>query len=253
MFNLKGHVAIVTGGSSGIGLGFARGLAKSGASVEIWARDRDRLHRAETEIRELGCGAVRVVCCDVGQEAAVKNAIKSCVAHFGRLDSFFANAGTGVTAPLSGTDLESYRRINSVNFESMLIGFREASQQMICQGQGGKLIATSSTAGISGTSDLVAYSATKGAILSAVRSMAVELGPHNIQVNAVVPGVIKTDMNSHMDGLYERVLSKIPSTFVADPSHVEGLAVFLAARESDYIPGASIPIDGGLSITTEWS
>ena len=253
MFNLKGHVAVVTGGSSGIGLGFARGLAKSGAAVEIWARDRDRLLRAESVLREIGCNEVRAVCCDVSQEAEVKRAVESCVAHFGRIDSFFANAGTGITESLSQTDLATYRRINEINFESVLVGFREASQQMIRQGQGGKLIATGSTAGLSGTSDLVAYSATKGAILSAVRSMAVELGPHGIQVNAIVPGVIKTEMNSHMDGLYERVLRKIPSTFVADTSHVEGLAVFLASRESDYVTGAAIPIDGGLSIAADWS
>lgn len=249
MFDLTDHVAVVTGGSDGIGLGYARGLAKCGARVAIWARGAQRLAAAEEHLRELGSGGVLGLACDVTSEEQIKAAMKETITRFGCIGSFFANAGKAGAAALLDTHMQAFRTINAVNVEGMLCCFREAARHMIDRGQGGKLIATSSTAAIMGSPSLVAYSAAKGALTAAVRALAVELGPHGIQVNAVVPGMFKTAMTRRVDEeTTKRLLSRIPSTFIGEPRHVEGIAVFLASRESDYVTGACIPVDGGLSI-----
>lgn len=248
MFSLQGHVAVVTGGSTGLGLGMARGLARCGANVALWARNPERLAAAAAEVAATAAGAVLPLVCDVADEEAVRRAMAETCARFGRLDSLFANAGIARALPLLETTLTEYRRQNAVNFEGMLVCFREAARQMIAQGGGGKLVATSSTAAVRGSPDLVAYSATKGAMTAAVRALAVELGPHGIQVNALLPGAFRTDMTSRVEGLEERYLPKMPSTFLATPRHIEGIAAFLASRESDYLTGTCIPIDGGLSV-----
>lgn len=248
MFDLQGHVSVITGSSEGIGLGFARGLAKCGSKIVLWARRQHQLSQAAEDLRALGCGDVLEICCDVSQEEQVKAAMGKTVDHFGQINSFFANAGIAKSKALTESTVEDYRLQNAVNFEGMFFCFREAANYMIAQGQGGKLIATTSTAAIVGSPNLVSYSASKGAMTAAVRALAVELAPHNIQVNAVVPGVFKTAMTSRIEGFTERFLPRIPSTFIGQPKHVEGIAVLLASHESDYITGACIPIDGGLSI-----
>ncbi|ELS00646.1 dehydrogenase of unknown specificity [Xenococcus sp. PCC 7305] len=251
MFDLKGHVSVVTGGSDGIGLGLARGLAKCGAKIAIWARRENKISQAAEKLRSLGCVEVLEICCDVSKEEQVRVAMKKTVTHFGQINSVFANAGIAKTKSLTESTIKDYRIQNAVNFEGMFFCFREAAKYMIDQGSGGKLIATSSTAAVLGSPNLVSYSASKGAMTAAVRALAVELGPHNIQVNAVLPGVFKTAMTSKVEGLTEYFLPKIPSTFIGEPKHIEGIAVFLASRESDYVTGACIPIDGGLSIIWE--
>jgi NAD(P)-dependent dehydrogenase (short-subunit alcohol dehydrogenase family) len=248
MFDLQGHVAVVTGGSTGLGLGMARGLARCGASVALWARQPERLAAAAEELAAAGAGGVLPVSCDVADEEAVLRAMAATRERFGRLDSLFANAGTARTGSLLETTLAEYRRQNAVNFEGMLVCFREAARQMIAQGGGGKLVATSSTAAILGSPDLVAYTATKGAMAAAVRALAVELGPHGIQVNALLPGVFRTNMTRRVEGIEERYLPKMPSTFLGTPRHIEGIAAFLASRESDYLTGTCIPLDGGISV-----
>lgn len=253
MFDLSNHVAVVTGGSAGLGLGCARGLVKCGAAVAIWSRSAERLRAAETELRALGCRNVLGLTCDVGIPQQIREAMDATIAHFGRIDSFFANAGKARATPLLETDIDAYRAINAVNFESMLCGFREAARHLIDQGRGGKLIATSSTAAIMGSPNLVAYTAAKGAMAATVRALAVELGPYHIQVNAVLPGMFRTAMTDRVEGLVDRLLPRIPSTFIAEPRHIEGIAVFLASRESDYVTGTCIPVDGGLSIAWNWT
>ena len=253
MFDLSNHVAVVTGGSAGLGLGCARGLVKCGASVAIWSRSSEKLAAAAAELGALGCRDVLTLEVDVAVPLQIQEAMKLTLAHFGRVDSFFANAGKARATPLLETDVDAYRAINAVNFEGMLNGFREAARHMIDQRRGGKLIATSSTAAIMGSPDLVAYTAAKGAMAATVRALAVELGPHNIQVNAILPGMFRTAMTNRVEGLVDRLLPRIPSTFIAEPRHIEGIAVFLASRESDYVTGACIPVDGGLSIAWNWS
>lgn len=247
-FDLRGRVAIVTGGTSGIGLGYARGLAQCGSSIAIFARNPARFDEVSRELTTLGASDVRCLSCDVGSEAAVIDCMHQVVQHFGRIDACFANAGKAKAVPFLESTIDQYRAVNAVNFEGMYFCFREAARHM--QQNGGKLIATSSTAATRGSSELLFYCASKGAVEAAVRALAVELAPLNIQVNAIVPGVFRTGMTARSEELLQASLDRIPATFIGEPRHVEGLAAFLASGASDYMTGASLYIDGGLS--TYW-
>lgn len=250
LFDLRGHVAVVTGGSQGLGLGMARGLARHGASVALWARRPEPLHEAAAALRGLASGGeVLAVPCDVSKEAEVVRALHDTLQWAGRLDSMFANAGVSKGKAFLESSLADYRYQNAINFEGTFLCFREAARQMIAQGEGGKLVATSSIAAVTGWPQLTSYSATKGAVSAAVRALAAELGPHRIQVNAISPGPFHTPMTSRMEGLEAHVLPRLPGPFVGTPEHIEGLAVFLASSASDYLTGTEVRIDGGLTTT----
>ncbi len=246
LFDLRGKVAIVTGGTSGIGRGYARGLARCGATVAVLARDASRFDELTRELTALGAPDVRCLSCDVSSESAVTACIEEIVFRFGRIDACFANAGKAKTVPFLESTIDQYRSVNAVNFEGMYFCFREAARHM--KQHGGKLIATSSTAASHGSSGLLFYCASKGAVEAAVRALAVELAPYHIQVNAVVPGVFRTGMTARSEQLLQTSLERIPSTFIGQPQHVEGLAAFLASGASDYMTGASLHVDGGLSV-----
>ena len=191
LFDLRDHVALVTGGNSGIGLGLAGGLAKAGAKIAIWGRDEQKSAKAASQLAELGT-EVQAFRCDVSDESDVAAQTAAVVARFGRIDSCFANAGFGFPRPFLETSLADWNSVINVNLTGVFLTFREVARHMVERGGGGKLIATSSIGSYHGMPKQESYAASKGGLNALVRSLAVELGRHDIQANCVLPGWIET-------------------------------------------------------------
>lgn len=247
-FDLTGHVAIVTGGNAGLGLGIARGLAGAGASIAIWGRNTARNEAALAELRTMGVDADAFIC-DVMDMAAVDAAMSATIARFGRIDSCFANAGgSGARKPFLQQDHEDWAYVQRLNVESVVATFRAAGRQMAAQRTGGKLIVTSSIAALLGVPG-GGYAATKAAVSGLVRSLAVELAPLGIQVNAILPGFIQTEMSMQTPQAFQDAcLRRTPSGKLGTIDDMAGIAVFLASKASNLVTGQSIVIDGGQSI-----
>ena len=245
MFDLTGHVAVVTGGNRGLGLAMARGLLEGGAKVAIWSRDPVRNAAA---VAQLGEGAAGFTC-DVTDEASVKGAMAETLAHFGRVDSMFANAGgSGVQKPFTALTAEDWNATFAINVGSVVTTFQEAVRHFKARGGGGKLVVTSSIAAVLGL-PFGGYSASKAAVSGLVRTLAVELGRFGITANAILPGYIPTEMSLDTPQAFrDAALRRSPAGAVGQPEDMAGIAVFLAARESSLINGQSIVIDGGHSI-----
>ena len=244
---LTGKTILVTGGNSGIGLGMAKGLAKSGADVCIWGTNPKKNAAAEQEVSSYGKKCKSIIC-DVSDEIAVKEAFAESLELSGSIDVCFANAGAGGSAPFHEFPTDLWRRIMSINMDGTFFTFREAAKHMIEKGQGGRLIATSSTAAIHGAPRSEAYAATKGGILSMVRGLAVELARYKITANTIIPGWIDTDMTSKRVGdpkFEDRGMKRVPLRRWGAPEDFAGLAVYLASDASQYQTGEEFVVDGG--------
>lgn len=250
-FDLTGHGAVVTGGNGGIGYGMAAGLLASGAAVAIWGSNPEKTARAKAQLAaECGDAArVHAFVCDVGDEAQVESAFAQSVAALGRVDSCFANAGVSSKGtPLIDMDLAEFRRVQRVNVEGVFLTFRAAARHMAQHGQGGSLVATASTAAVEGAARNSHYGASKGAVASMVRALAVELARHKIRVNSILPGWIETDMTEkavHNPKFADAVLPRIPARRWGRIEDFGGIAVFLASGASAYATGEQFLIDGG--------
>ncbi len=251
-FNLSGRMAIVTGGNGGIGYGMASALLASGASVAIWGSNAGKTQHAKEQLAN-ECGdasRVHAFACDVGDEAQVDATFaQSVVALGGRVDACFANAGVSSKGTkIEDMSLDEFRRVQRVNVEGVFLTFRAAARQMIAQGQGGSLVATASTAAVEGAARNSHYGASKGAVTSMVRALAVELARHSIRVNSILPGWIETDMTSKSVGnpkFAEAVLPRIPARRWGKIEDFGGIAVYLASEASSYATGEQFLIDGG--------
>ncbi|HUS88435.1 MAG TPA: SDR family oxidoreductase [Desulfosporosinus sp.] len=252
MFDLKGHVSVITGGNGGIGLGMARGLAKVGANIAVWGRNKEKNIQAIEELTSLGVEA-KAFFCDVSMENQIVKSMADTLAYFGRVDSCFANAGITNSIDKSSTEttLQEWQRVLDVNLTGVFMTFREAAKHMIARGGGGKLIATSSIGSLQGANRNSSYAATKAGVNAIVRSLAVELARNNIQVNAIVSGWISTDMTVNFktfEKLNNSIIQRTPARRWGEPSDFEGLAVYLASPESNFLTGTAIPIDGGYTV-----
>lgn len=247
-FDLSGHVSVVTGGNTGLGLGMARGLAKAGANVAIWGRKADRNDAAAAEIARLGVDAAGFVC-DVTKPDAVAEAMAATLERFGKIDSCFANAGgSGVVKPFAELSPEEWQYAVDLNLNSVVNTFQAAIRQYLSQGSGGKLVVTSSIAALLGIPG-GGYSATKVAVSGLIRSLAVEFAPAGIQANAILPGFIETEMSLNTPQAFQDAcLRRTPSGKLGTLEDMEGIAVFLASGQSDLVTGQTIVIDGGQSV-----
>lgn len=248
LFDLKGRVALVTGGNAGLGLGIARGLAKAGASVAIWGRKADRNAEAVAQLCAIGADAEGFIC-DVMDPAAVNAAMTETVGRFGRLDACFANAGgAGIRKPFLDLEPADWAYTQRLNVDSVVSTFQAAARQFASQKTGGKLVVTSSIAALLGLPG-GSYSATKAAVSGLIRSLAIELAPLGIQANAVLPGFIETEMSLNTPKAFQDACKRrTASGKLGTLEDMEGIAVFLASPASNLITGQSIVIDGGQSI-----
>lgn len=251
-FDLTGRTALVTGGNGGIGYGMALALLQAGARVAIWGSREEKTERARDELAHACGDAARVhaYTCDVGDEAALEATFATTLGALGgRLDACFANAGVaGFGTPLLKTSLEEWRRVQRVNVEGVFLTFRAAARHMKESGHGGSLIATASTAALEGAARNSAYGASKGAVTSFVRALAVELARDRIRVNSILPGWIVTEMteaSTANEKFMRAVLPRIPARRWGQKEDFGGIAVFLASDASGYVTGEQFVIDGG--------
>lgn len=246
-FDLTGHVAVVTGGGSGIGLGMAEGLARSGASVAILGRTAQRLDDAAATLRAHGNPVLPLVC-DVTDEEAVTATMARIRDEFGWLDSCFANAGVrGQFTPVLETSLAEFRSVTSV-VDGVFLTLREAARQMVAAGRGGSLVGVSSLGAFQGMPRQPAYAASKAGVTSMMDSFAVELARYGIRANTVAPGWFETEMTS--EGMADerftsRVLPRVPVRRWGAAEDVAGVAVYLAGPASAYHTGDVLRLDGG--------
>ena len=251
-FDLTGKVALVTGGNRGIGFGMAEALAQAGADIVIWGTNEARNTEAVAALKAHGTrvAAARI---DVSKEAEVVAGMRDAVAQMGRVDSVFANAGIGSAVP-SFTEIsaEAFRKVHAVNEDGVFFTLREAAKHMTERAKkgdpGGSLIGIASLAGIEGAGRNQHYGASKGAVISMMRGIAVELARHGIRANTIAPGWIATDMAQRAQDnpvFLEKVISRVPARRWGKPEDIAGGCVFLASGDSDYLNGAVINIDGG--------
>ncbi|MFV0409221.1 MAG: SDR family NAD(P)-dependent oxidoreductase [Paracoccus sp. (in: a-proteobacteria)] len=249
---------IVTGAGRGIGRAIAEGLASAGARVVIADIDPATADATAADIRASG-GDATGIAVDVTDRASVQALIARTVAAHGRLDAMFNNAGIAQVKQFNDITESDWHRVMDVNAMGVLIGIQEASKQFIAQGGGGKIINTASIAGKQGYEPLAHYSASKFAVVALTQAAARAFGRHRINVNAICPGVVATDMWKLIDkGFVDQGLTQRDNEafegFSADillgrpsqPGDLAGVSIFLASAGSDYMTGQSLLVDGGM-------
>ena len=249
-FDLKGKVALVTGGNGGIGLGMAEALAEAGADICIWGRNADKNDAAESKLQLHG-QRVLALQCDVSDESQVEECFERTIEVLGRVDACFANAGIGqIGTPFHEMSMEEWRTVFGINMEGVFLTFRSAIRHMLDRGQGGSLVATSSLSANYGMPTGEHYAATKAGLIAIIRALAVEYAKYKIRANAILPGWIETEMTSplfNFEKFQERVIPRIPQRRWGVPADFGPIAVYFASDSSEYHSGDTVVIDGGYS------
>ncbi len=250
LFDLSGKVAIITGGNGGIGLGMARGLADAGAAIAVVGRNEEKSKAAVADLSARGVKAISVTT-DVTDKAAVANMVQRVSREYGRIDILVNNAGINIRKPPHMLDPEEWDSVIKTNLTSAFL-CSQAVYPAMKQAGGGKIINIGSMMSIFGASFAPAYAASKGGIVQFTRSCAVAWAADNIQVNAVLPGWIDTDLTKRareqIDGLHGKVLARTPAARWGAIADFAGIAAFLSSSASDFVTGTAIPVDGGYSI-----
>jgi NAD(P)-dependent dehydrogenase (short-subunit alcohol dehydrogenase family) len=250
LFDMSGRVGVITGGNKGIGLGIARALAGAGADIAIWARNQDDNETAAEGLRGLGVRALPIAC-DVADEKSIETACALTLEEFGRIDACFANAGFGDAYNPLTVSRERWEEVLRVNLDGSFLTLQVVARHMVERGGGGKLITISSITERFGAAKMPGYAASKAALGGLVRSLAIEFARHDIQVNNLQPGWIETDATAGMlanDTLRETVIQRTPARRWGQARDIEGIALYLASRASDFHTGDTLCIDGGYSI-----
>jgi 2-dehydro-3-deoxy-D-gluconate 5-dehydrogenase len=249
LFALQGRVALVTGGNGGIGLGMAQGLAEAGAQIAVAGRNVAKSHSAAAALASHGVKTT-VLEVDVADEASCRRMVDEACQRLGRLDILINNAGINIRKQPQDYTLAEWRQVIDTNLTSAFLCSQAAYAPMKAAG-GGKIINVGSMMSIFGTSFAPAYAASKGGIVQLSRALATAWAKDNIQVNAVLPGWIDTDLTrrarDEVSGLNSMVLMRTPARRWGTPNDMAGIAVFLASKASDFVTGAAIPVDGGYS------
>ena len=243
---LKGKVAIVTGSRRGIGRAIALEMAKEGAKVVVSDIELKECEAVCDEIRKLGSDAIAVRC-DVTKKDEVDAMMERVIQKFGRIDIMVNNAGVYVAKPLDQTTEQDWDFVVGINLKGVFLCSSAAAKHMMKQKRG-KIISTASIAGKVGFADSSAYCASKGGIISLTRELAMELATYNINVNAVAPGVIDTNMTKGFmedEKAKQGLLMGIPLGRIGRPEDIAKAVVFLASEDSDYVTGHTLVVDGG--------
>lgn len=259
LFDLTGRVAIVTGGSIGLGRQMAEGLAEMGADVVLCARSKERCQQAADELQQLGVKSIALGC-DVKDPASIQEMVEATLSQFGRIDVLINNAGISWGAPVEEMRLEDWNKVIETNLTGTFLCAQAVGKVMIRQrGSGGiagknsagKIINIASVAGLSGAPaelQAIGYHASKGGVVSLTKDLACKWASHNIQVNAIAPGWFPTHMSNRILERHEKLfLSHIPLRRFGNEHDLKGAAVFLASAASNYVTGHVLVVDGGQS------
>ncbi len=250
-FDLTGKVALVTGGNGGIGLGMAQAMAEAGANIVIWGTNTEKNDAAKSALSGLG---VKVMASkvDVSQEQQVIDAFGQAVKEMGRVDTVIANAGIGFGSPsFMELKIETFRKVMGVNVEGAFFTLREAARHMVAREGGGSMVGVASLAAIEGAARNQAYGASKGALISMIKGISVELARYGVRANAILPGWIATDMTEASQAsqkFNDNVIGRVPIRRWGQPEDFAGVAVYLASDASRYHTGDQFIIDGGYAI-----
>ena len=248
-FDLSGKTALVTGAYRGLGFAIARGLARAGAAVVVNGRKSTEVNEAAAKLRQEGLTAGASVF-DVTDRAAVRAAVEAIRAEHGSVDILFNNAGIQRRGPLVDFAQEDWDAVLATNLTAPFIVSQAVLPGMM-ENKRGKIVHIASLMSELARPSVVPYTAAKGGVRQLTRGMAVELAPHNIQVNAIAPGYFATEMNRALLDNAEFtawVNKRTPAGRWGDPAEIAGLAVFLASSASDYVTGQMLVIDGGMSV-----
>lgn len=251
--NFEGKVALVTGASSGLGARFAKVLAMAGAQVVLASRRVDRLKELRAEIEAEG-GAAHVVTLDVTDYASIKSAIAHAETEAGAIDILVNNSGVSTTGRLVDVTPEDYAYVMDTNQRGAFFVAQEVAKRMIARAKGDpkkqhRIINIGSVAGLRAVPELGLYSMSKAGVVHMTKSMAVEWGKFGINVNAICPGYIGTEMNLEYFGSEQgqQLVGALPRKRIGKPEDLDGLLLLLAAEESHFINGAIMNADDGMS------
>lgn len=247
LFDLSGRVALVTGGSIGLGRQMAEGLAEMGANLVLCARKKERCEQAAQELGQLGIRTLALGC-DVKNPEQVHDVVQETVKQFGRIDILINNAGTSWGAPVEEMRLEHWNKVIETNLTGTFL-FSQAAGKFMVRQRRGKIINIASVAGLRGAPpefQAIGYHASKGGVIAFTKDLACKWGVHNIQVNAIAPGWFPTHMSQVViEKNKEAFLKKIPLGRFGSDHDLKGAAVFLASDASDFVTGHVLVVDGG--------
>lgn len=247
LFDLSGRVALITGGSIGLGRQMAEGLAEMGANLVLCARKKERCGQAAEELRQLGVKTLAHGC-DVKNPDQVQDVVREAMAQFGRIDILINNAGTSWGAPVEEMRLEHWNKVIETNLTGTFL-FSQAVGKVMVPQRRGKIINIASVAGLRGAPpefQAIGYHASKGGVVALTHDLACKWGVHNIQVNAIAPGWFPTNMSQVViERNKEAFLSKIPLRRFGNEHDLKGAAVYLSSSASDYVTGHVLVVDGG--------
>jgi 2-deoxy-D-gluconate 3-dehydrogenase len=248
MFDLAGKVAIVTGGNGGIGRGIALGLAEAGASIAILARNPEKTRAVIDEIKRHNVPTLAATL-DVTKRETLRPALEEVEKTLGPIDILVNNAGISIQRTTLKLEAESWDRVIETNLSSVFLISQIAAQAMVKRKRG-KIINIASEYARFGSGAVPSYAAAKGGVVQLTKSMAIELGRHNIQVNAIVPGWIWTDMTTMVKGtpFYDEIITRTPAGRFGEAEEMAGTAIFLASDASNFVTGAIVYADGGFAI-----
>jgi 2-deoxy-D-gluconate 3-dehydrogenase len=248
-FDLSGRVAIVTGGNGGLGLGMAHGLARARAAIAIAARDEKK---GQAAVKELSSSASRCqfYSFDASSASSCRKLVESVIGDFGSCDILINNAGMNIRKAPEQISEQEWHEILNVNLGAALFCAQAVYPHMKAAGRG-KILNIGSMYSLFGAPTVAAYAASKGGLVQLTRSLAAAWAPDNIQVNAILPGWVDTELTrrarQQVAGLHEFVLSRTPAGRWGEPEDIAGAAVFMCSSASDFVTGAALPVDGGYS------
>lgn len=253
LFDLGGRVAVVTGGNRGLGRAIALALADAGASIAIMARDEAKNREALAELKAKGVPALALKV-DLMKRAELKPAMDEVERTLGPVDILVNNAAFAILKGVLDQTVEEWDQVIATNLNACFILAQIAARSMVARKSGGKIINVSSIAGNFGSPVFPSYAVAKGGLQQLTRCLAIELAPHNIQANSLLPGWFSTDMTEWIrnwpewtEGLKE-MIQRTPRGRFGEPDELAGSIVFLASHASDHMTGAELVIDGGFSI-----
>ena len=243
---LKDKVAIVTGGTRGIGFGLATSLVRAGADLTVVSRNREQAQQPMEALRSLG-GRVLYVEADVTKAKDLQRMVEETLKEYGKIDILVNNAGAAMTKPVLDTTEEEWDRVLDTNLKSVFFACREVGKVMVSQQQG-KIINIASISAKSASPLIAPYCASKAGVVQLTKALALEWARYHINVNAIGPGYVKTDMNKDIledQKVYQSIISRIPFRSLAKEDDLAGTLIYLASGASDYVTGQTMFVDGG--------